>query len=84
MGRELHAPLAMSAIKVVAILLILAGIAGLVYGKFSYTEKSHEASLGPLDFSVKEKKTINVPVWAGVVAILVGGVLLFVPKGQRP
>jgi hypothetical protein len=75
-----HESVVMNAIKVIAIILIVAGIAGLAYGKFSYTEKTHEAKLGPLDFSVKEKKTVNVPVWAGVGAILVGGVLLFVPK----
>jgi LPXTG-motif cell wall-anchored protein len=70
----------MSPIKVIAIVLIVAGIAGLAYGQFSYTEKKHEAKLGPLDFSVKEKKTVNVPVWAGIAAILGGGVLLFVKR----
>ena len=59
----------MSALKVVAILLIVAGIAGLVYGKFSYTKATHEAKVGPFDLSVKERKTVNVPLWAGVAAI---------------
>ena len=67
-------------IRIIAIVLIIAGIAGLVYGKFSYTESSHKASVGPIDFSVSEKKTVNVPLWAGVVAIVAGAALLFVPK----
>jgi len=70
----------MSALKVVAILLIVAGIAGLVYGKFSYTQKTHEVEIGRFDLAVKEKRTVNIPLWAGLVAIAAGGLLLVVPK----
>lgn len=70
----------MSALKIVAIVLIAAGIAGLVYGKFTYTKATHEAKLGPIDFSVKEKQTVNIPLWAGVAAIGAGVLLLVVPK----
>jgi hypothetical protein len=70
----------MSALKVIAIVLIIAGIAGLVYGKFTYTKATHEAKVGPLDFSIKEKKTVNVPLWAGIAAIVAGGLLLVIPK----
>jgi TRAP-type C4-dicarboxylate transport system permease small subunit len=66
----------MSAVKIVAIVLIAAGILALVYGGFSYTKKTHEAQVGPFDFSVKETKTVNIPIWAGVGAIVVGGALL--------
>ena len=69
----------MDAIKIVAVVLIVAGILGLVYGSFSFTKETHEAKIGPLELSVKEKETINIPVWAGVAAIVVGGILLFVP-----
>ena len=70
----------MSAVKIVAILLIVAGILGLVYGGFSYTKETHEAKIGALELSMKDKETVNVPVWAGVGAIVVGGILLLVPK----
>jgi hypothetical protein len=66
----------MNAIKITAIALIVAGILGLVYGSFSYTKETHQAKLGPIELSVKEKETVNVPVWAGVAAIAVGGALL--------
>ncbi len=66
----------MNTVKSVAIALIMAGVLGLVYGSFSYTKDTHEAKLGPIELSVKDKQTVDVPVWAGVAAIAVGGVLL--------
>jgi hypothetical protein len=66
----------MNAIKIVAIALIAAGVLGLAYGSFSYTKETHQAKLGPIELSVKEKQTVNVPAWAGVGAIVVGGMLL--------
>jgi hypothetical protein len=72
----------MSGIKIVAIALIVAGILGVMYGKFSYTKETHDAKLGPLELSVKEKRTVNVPAWAGVAAIAAGAALLLArPKG---
>lgn len=66
----------MNPVKIAAIVLIVAGILGLAYGSFSYTKETHEAKLGPIELSVKEKQTVNVPVWAGVGAIVIGGVIL--------
>jgi len=66
----------MNAIKIAAIVLIAAGVLGLLYGSFSYTRETQEVKLGPIELSVKEKQTVNVPVWAGVGAIVIGGVLL--------
>jgi multidrug transporter EmrE-like cation transporter len=70
----------MSGLKIAGIALIVAGILGLVYGQFSYTKETHEAKLGPLELSVAEKETVNVPVWAGVAAIIAGGVVLLLPQ----
>ena len=66
----------MNAIKIAAIVLIAAGVLGLVYGGFTYTKDTHDAKLGPIELSVKEKETVNIPVWAGVGAIVVGGGML--------
>jgi hypothetical protein len=68
----------MNAIRIAAIVVIVAGILGLVYGGFSYTKETQEAKLGPIELSVKDKQTVSVPVWAGVGAIVIGGALLFV------
>ena len=67
----------MNAVKIAAVVLILGGALGLAYGSFSFTQETHEAKLGPIELSVKEKQTVNVPVWAGVGAIVIGGGLLF-------
>jgi hypothetical protein len=70
----------MSAVKILGIVLIVAGALGLVYGGFTYTKETHEAKLGPIELSVKDKETVNVPVWAGVGALVAGVILLFVRK----
>jgi len=70
----------MSAVKTFGIVLIALGILGLAYGSFSYTKETHEATIGSLELSVKDKETVNVPVWAGVGAIVVGAVLLVAPR----
>ena len=66
----------MNAAKIAAIVLILVGVLGLAYGSFSFTKETHEAKIGPLELSVKDKQTVNIPVWAGVAAIVAGGALL--------
>jgi uncharacterized membrane protein YidH (DUF202 family) len=70
----------MSGLKIGAILLIAAGILGLVYGAFGYNRETHHASVGPMNVTVSERRTVNVPVWAGVGAIVVGAVLLLARK----
>jgi hypothetical protein len=66
----------MNATRIVGILLIVAGIAALGLGSFSFTKETHEAKLGPLEFSMKEKQTVNFPTWASVAVIEVGGALV--------
>jgi len=66
----------MSSTKIIAIVLIIAGVLGLAYGQFSYTKETHDAKVGPIELSVKDKETVNVPVWAGVGAIVIGAGLL--------
>jgi drug/metabolite transporter (DMT)-like permease len=67
--------------KIIGVVLIVAGALALVYGGFSYTKDTHDAKLGPIQFSIQEKERVNVPVWAGVGAIAIGVVLLLVgPK----
>lgn len=66
----------MNGLKVAGVALIVAGILGLAYGSFTYTKETHDLKLGPIEMSIKDKETVNVPVWAGVGAIVVGGLLL--------
>ena len=66
----------MSSLKFVAVALLIAGVLGLVYGGFSYTKDTTALKIGSLELSVQEKKTVNIPMWAGIGAIAVGGLLL--------
>jgi len=73
----------MNAARIAAVVLIVAGVLGLVYGGFTYTKETHEAKLGPIALSVKDKETVSVPVWASVGAIAVGGLLLLFGGRKR-
>ena len=69
----------MNTVKIIGVVLIVAGVLGLAYGSFSFTKETHEAKIGPLELQVKDKETVNIPAWAGVGAVLIGAVLLLVP-----
>lgn len=73
----------MNALKLAAILLIVAGVLGLTYGSFTWTKATHETQVGPIALSLKERESINVPVWAGVGAIAIGGILLLLNGRKR-
>ena len=66
----------MNASRLVAVVLLVAGVLALLYGGFSYTKDTTAVKLGPIELTVKEKETVNVPIWAGVAAIAAGGLLL--------
>ena len=66
----------MNSTRIIGIVLIAAGALALAYGGFSYTKDTTAVKLGPLELSVQEKKAVNVPVWAGIGAMVVGGLLL--------
>lgn len=70
----------MNGIKVLAIILIVAGVLGLVYGGFTYTKRTGKTVIGPFELAVNETQRVPVPLWAGIGAIAVGGGLLLVRK----
>lgn len=72
----------MNAIKIAAITLIITGVLGLAYGGFSYTKDTQQAKIGPLELTVQDRQTVNIPIWAGVAAIVAGTLLLLVPKNS--
>ena len=73
----------MNAIKLAAIALIIGGVLGLAYGSFSYTKDTTAMKLGPIEMSVKETESVNIPVWAGIAAIVAGGLLLVLGSKGR-
>lgn len=68
----------MKPIQLAAIVLIIAGVLGLAYGGFTYTKDTHQTKIGPIELTVKDKETINVPIWLGAGAVILGVVLLAV------
>ena len=67
---------AMTRNQILALVLIVAGVLGLVYDHFTYVKETHGFQVGSLEVAVKDKETVNIPVWAGIGAIVVGGLLL--------
>jgi hypothetical protein len=65
---------------IAAVVLMAAGLLGLVYGGFNYTSDTHKANVGSLHLSVDETRHVNIPVWAGIGAIVIGGVMLGVGR----
>lgn len=72
----------MKPLKVFGLVLLVLGVLALVYKGFTYTQETHEAKLGPLELSVKDKERVTIPAWLGVVAVVAGAGLLLVP-GRR-
>ena len=70
----------MNPIKMIAIVLIVAGSLGLLYGGFTYTKDTHETKIGPIVLAVKDTQTVNIPIWVGVGSIVAGMILLFARK----
>lgn len=66
----------MNASKLIGLILIVGGALALAFGGFSYTKDSSAVKMGPVELSVKQKESVNVPLWAGVAAVVAGGLLL--------
>ena len=73
----------MTPLRILGIVLIVAGGLALAYGGFSFTKETHKAEIGPLKLSVQEKQDVNVPAWAGLGALLVGVVLVAVGGNRK-
>jgi len=70
----------MNGSRIAAVVLVAAGALGLAVGGFTYTKQTHEAQLGPIELSVEEKGTVNIPVWLGAGALIAGVLLLVVRR----
>jgi uncharacterized membrane protein YidH (DUF202 family) len=66
--------------KLIAVLMIVGGALALAYGGFSYTKETHQADVGSLHMSVDETQHVNVPVWLGIGAVVLGGLLLVIGR----
>ena len=75
----------MDRLRLVALALIVAGVLGLVFTRFTYTKETHGFQVGSLEVAVKDKETISIPMWLSVGALAVGTGLLLArrPRSSR-
>lgn len=66
----------MNSLKFIAVTLVVAGILALAYGGFTYTKRTQEAKIGSMELTIQHKESVSVPIWAGIGAIVLGGILL--------
>jgi len=70
----------MGSMRIAGIVLLVAGLLGLAYGGFTYTKDTHDTKIGPLEISLKDRERVNIPIWAGVAAMVAGGILVVIPR----
>jgi hypothetical protein len=73
----------MNPLRIAGLLLIVAGVAGFAFGGFSYTKDETALKVGPIEVTAEQKKSVDVPLWASVGAIVVGGALLLLGGRSR-
>lgn len=62
--------------KILGAALLILGILAAIYGGFTYTKNTDKVNVGPIHIEAKEKERVNIPLWAGVAAAVVGGILI--------
>jgi hypothetical protein len=70
----------MKPLAIIGVLLILAGVAGLIVGRFTYTTEETALKAGPLVVTAEKEHSIRVPDIAGVVAVIAGGLLVIASR----
>jgi len=70
----------MNNMKVPALVLIVGGVLGLIYGSFTYTKVTHEAKVGSLQVTYNEKSTVYIPIAVSVGGIALGTMLLLMSR----
>lgn len=73
----------MTGLRIIGLVLILGGAFALWQGSFSYTRDTTAVKLGPMELSLKEKKTVDIPLWAGAAAVIAGGLLVIFGKSRK-
>ncbi len=68
----------MNGSKLAALVLIIAGALALAFGGFTYTKRTEEVKLGPIQLTLKDKETVNIPIWLGAGSLIAGVLLLVV------
>lgn len=68
--------------KTTGLILIALGLAGVIWGGFTYTTRKTVIDLGPIQATSDQKHTVPFPPIAGAIA-LVGGIALLVAGSKQ-
>ena len=69
--------------KILGIVLIAAGILMLVFRGFNFTQEKKVLDIGPIEINKKEKKSIEWPIYGGVIALVAGVALVISDKKSK-
>ena len=63
--------------KIAGILLLVAGVAAILCGEFSYTTHRKAVEMGPMQIAVTEHHWVSIPPILGIAGILAGRALIY-------
>jgi hypothetical protein len=66
--------------RTIGIILVIAGLAMLIFRGISFTTEKEVAEIGPIELNKKERKSVNWPLYAGVVVTLAGAVMIIADR----
>jgi len=69
--------------KIIGILLIVLGIAGLAYGGITWTTREKVIDLGSVEVTHDKNETLPIPPIAGAVAVVAGAFILLTDRRRR-
>ena len=66
--------------KLIGIVLIVIGLAGLAYGGFSWTRQKTVVDAGPIELKADKRESIPIPPVAGIVCLVAGIAMVVMPR----
>jgi hypothetical protein len=73
----------MSAKRIIGVVLLIVGIVALAWGGVFWTDRDTILDAGPLQVQTEDRDGFAVPPVLGVLAIVGGALMLFIPDRRR-
>lgn len=71
-------------LMLIGVLLVVLGLLGLAHPTFTYHEKKEVAKLGPMQATVDEEKTVEIPRAASILVALAGLAIVLLASRKNP
>ncbi len=69
--------------RVLGIILLIAGIVMIFFREINFTQKENVADIGPVEINKTENKEVNWPTYAGIGVAALGIVALVASRNQK-